>query len=364
MQTLQKQPHPVRRTAVAARGWRLPRHRGGVIIAVLLLGIVTLLSIVIGSVAIPPEIAFKILLSHIPGIAIIPDWPASFERILLDIRLPRVALVAITGATLACSGAAYQGLFRNPLADPYLIGVASGAGLGAILAAAIRTTTPDVPLLIIPFGAFIGAVATVATVYTLGRIGGVTPITTLLLAGVAIGTLTSAASTFILLRLSSQTARILAFLLGGYATGGWEPVLTVVPFALVGFVTLVVCARPLNLILFDEFQARQLGIDVERLKLLVIIAATLMTAAAVAFSGLVGFAGLIVPHTIRLLVGADHRRLLPLAALGGATFLLLADLLARTLIAPAELPLGVVTAAVGAPFFLYLLRRAKGASFF
>jgi iron complex transport system permease protein len=349
---------------VQAAPWRLSRRRGVFALALLLLAVVALLAVAIGSVAIPPEVVVRMMLARLPGVPIAADWPAAYERILFDIRLPRVALVAITGAALACSGAAYQGLFRNPLADPYLIGVAAGAGLGAILAAALRTQAPTLTLAAVPIGAFAGAIGTVTLVYTLGRVGGATPVTTLILAGVAIGALASAVTTFVLLRLTRQTAQVLAFLLGGYGAGGWEAPLTVAPFALLGFLTLCAYARPLNLLLFDEEQARQLGVEVERVKLVVIVAATLMTAAAVAFSGLVGFVGLIVPHTVRLLAGADHRRLLPLAALGGASFLLLADLLARTLLAPEELPLGVVTAVAGAPFFLYLLRRAKGAAFF
>jgi iron complex transport system permease protein len=216
----------------------------------------------------------------------------------------------------------------------------------------------------VPVGAFAGALLTVALVYAIGRVGRSTPITTLLLAGVAVGTLATSIATFLLLRLSQQSARVLAFLLGGYGGAGWDAVLAVAPFTLLGCALLYLYARPLNLLLFDDQQARQLGVDVERVTLVIVIAATLTTAAAVAFSGLIGFVGLIVPHIGRLLVGADHRRLLPLATLGGAGFLLLADLLARTVIAPEELPLGVVTAFVGAPFFLWLLRRARRAAFF
>jgi iron complex transport system permease protein len=193
----------------------------------------------------------------------------------------------------------------------------------------------------------------------LGHAGRSTPVTSLLLAGVAVGALATAGSTFLLLRMGNQAARVLAFLMGGYGSTGWGAVLAVAPFTLLGFGLLYLYARPLNLLLFDADQARQLGVEVERVTLIVIVAATLTTAAAVAFSGLIGFVGLIVPHTTRLLVGADHRRLLPLATLGGAGFLLLTDLLARTVIAPEELPLGVITALVGAPFFLWLLRRAR-----
>jgi iron complex transport system permease protein len=332
--------------------------------ALLVVAVIALISVAIGSVFIPPGVTLRILLSRLPFLRIAPDWPAAFESILLEIRLPRVALVALTGAALASSGAAYQGLFRNPLADPYLIGVASGGGLGAIAVIALRMAHPLVGALLVPAGAFVGALLTVVLVYGLARVGRSTPVMTLVLAGVAVGTLATALSTFLLLRLSQQAVRVLAFLLGGYGGAGWESVLAVAPFSVLGCGLLYLYARPLNLLLFDTEQARQLGVDVERVTLVIIVAATLTTAAAVAFSGLIGFVGLIVPHAARLLVGADHRRLLPLATIGGAGFLLLADLLARTIIAPEELPLGVVTAFVGVPFFLWLLRRTRRAAFF
>jgi iron complex transport system permease protein len=350
---------------IAQPVWIRARRQPALLLIVLAAVIaIALLSVAIGSVFIPPDVTLKILLAQLPFLHITPEWPETFVQILLQIRLPRVALVALTGAALACSGTAYQGLFRNPLADPYLIGVASGAGLGAIVVIVLRAAYPLIGASLVPIGAFAGALLTVALVYALGRVGRATPITTLLLAGVAIGTLATSFATFLLLRLGQQSARVLAFLLGGYGGAGWESVLAVAPFTLIGCALMYLYARPLNLLLFDEQQARQLGVDVERVTLVIVIASTLTTAAAVAFSGLIGFVGLIVPHISRLLVGADHRRLLPLATLGGAGFLLLADLLARTLIAPEELPLGVVTACVGAPFFLWLLRRARRAAFF
>ncbi len=347
------------------QAWVAPRrHTALLAVAALALAAIALLSVGVGSVFIPPGVTLKILLARLPALHIQADWPAAFEAILLEIRLPRVALVALTGAALASSGTAYQGLFRNPLADPYLIGVASGAGLGAIGAITLQAAYPLAGPTLVPAGAFVGALATVALVYALGRVGRSTPVTTLLLAGVAVGTLATAVAMFLMLRMGQQATRMLAFLLGGYGGAGWQAVLAVAPFTLLGCGLLYLYARPLNLLLLDAEQARQLGVDVERVTLVVLIAATLTTAAAVAFSGLIGFVGLIVPHAARLLVGADHRRLLPLATIGGAGFLLLADLLARTAISPEELPLGVVTAFVGVPFFLWLLRRTRRAAFF
>ncbi len=339
--------------------------RGRTVIPFAAIGVVliAILSVGIGSVFIPPLTATKIMLARVAPIA--ADWSGTFETILFDIRLPRVLLIAITGASLASAGTAYQGLFRNPLADPYLIGVAAGANLGAIIAMALQTSYPRlIGVFAMPVGAFIGALATVALVYSLARVGNRIPKTTLILAGVAIGYVASALGSFVLLGLSQHAMRVLAFLLGGYSVAGWDALLAILPFFIIGFAVMFIYARPLNVLLLDEEQAQQLGIDVERVKRIVVVSATLVTAAAVAFNGLIGFVGLIVPHAARLLVGQDHRRLFPLTALGGAGFLMLADLIARTVIAPQELPLGIVTAFAGAPFFLYLLRRAKNASFF
>jgi cobalamin transport system permease protein len=356
-----------RKTSRAAEpAWaRPPQHT--LVVAAAALGVmaVALLSIGIGSVFIPPPVVVRILLSRLPFLGVQVDAPGTFQAILFDIRMPRVAMVALTGAALAVSGTAYQGLFRNPLADPYLIGVAAGAGLGAIGAIAVRAAYPvSFSPLWVPLAAFLGALVTVALVYQLGRIGRSAPTTTLILAGVAVSALVTAVSTFIMMRDGQEMVHIMAFLLGGYSAAGWDSVFAVAPFTVIGFGLLYLYARPLNLLLLDEEQAQHLGVNVGQVKMVIIVAATLTTAAAVAFSGLIGFVGLVVPHAARLIVGPDHKRLLPLAALGGAGFLMLADLLARTVIAPEELPLGVVTAFAGAPFFLYLLRRAKNAAFF
>jgi iron complex transport system permease protein len=348
------QPLPLARATISEPSVTTPRTWPLGVAALVATLLIAVLSVGVGSVSIPPDTTIKIILAQIvPGTLI--EWPAAYERILLDIRLPRVALIALSGAALACSGAAYQGLFRNALADPYLIGVASGAGLGAILALGLQA---PLGALAVPLGAFAGALTTVAAVYTLGRSGRSTSTTALILAGVAIGSAASAVSTYVMLAGGHQVTRVLAFLLGGYGGAGWGAVAAVAPFTLVGTAALCVLARPLNLLLWDEDQARRLGVSVERVKLAVIVAATMTTAAAVAFSGLIGFVGLIVPHVVRMLAGGDHRRLIPLAAIGGAAFLMGADLVARTAAAPQELPLGVVTALAGAPFFLWLLRRS------
>jgi len=354
----------LRRTQVQVSPRWAQRDHARVILGLAALGAmaIAVLSVGIGSVAIPPLTTLKIFF----GLSV--DDAPTLTAILFDIRLPRIALIALSGAALASSGVAYQGLFRNPLADPYLIGVAAGASLGATVMIALRAAVPDsIQVIAIPLGAFVGALGTVAAVYALGRVGRRVPTTTLILAGVAIGSLAVSINTFMIVNWSGvaeRTPRLLAYLLGGSSASGWDAVIAIAPFAILGFAVMYVYARPLNVLLLDEEQAQQLGIPVERVKLVIVVAATLTTAAAVAFSGLIGFVGLIVPHAARFLVGADHRRLLPLAAVGGAGFLMLADVIAQTIIAPEVLPLGVVTAFIGAPFFLYLLRRAKRAAFF
>jgi iron complex transport system permease protein len=302
------------------------------------------------------------LVERLSGIPINTELPEAFSVILFRIRLPHTALVTITGAALAGSGAAYQGLFRNPLADPYLIGVASGAGLGAVLAMASPLSARWLGLFSVPAAAFLGAILTVVIVYTLAHSAGQIPTTTLILAGVAVGSFASALTSFLMLRSHGELRRALAWLLGGFSISGWEPVLAALPYISLGLLVLVFSGHALNVLQFGDDQAQQLGLSVDRTRLILISAASLATAAAVSFSGIIGFVGLIVPHLVRLLWGTDYRRLIPLSILGGATALLLADLLARVIMAPEELPVGVLTALAGAPFFLWVLRRSRGAN--
>jgi iron complex transport system permease protein len=318
-----------------------------------------LLSVAIGPVRIPPLTVVRMLASQLGLAKIEPDWPATFATILYEIRLPQTVLIALTGMALGGSGAAYQGLFRNPLADPYIIGVASGAGLGAVMAMTLHWPVTLLGMSIIPAAAFVGAVLTVTLVYQLARVGRTTPITTLVLAGVAVSAFTSALTSLLMLLSTEQLHRAIAWLLGGFALGGWGPVLAALPYLLVGLAALVILSRPLNVLQFGDEQAVQLGLDVERYKIVIVAAASLVAAAAVSFSGIIGFVGLIVPHMARLLWGPDYRRLIPLSTLTGGVVLLAADAVARTILAPRVLPVGIITAIVGAPFFLYLLRRAK-----
>lgn len=284
---------------------------------------------------------------------------AAFSTILFQVRLPHTILILITGAALGGSGAAYQGLFRNPLADPYLIGAASGAGLGAVIAMANQWPATLLNFYTVPIGAFVGAILSISIVYLLAYRSGNTPTTTLILAGVAVGSFATALTSYLLLRSQGELRRTLAWLLGGSTMAGWDPVLAALPYIALGLITLLFLSHALNVLQFGEQQARQLGLSVNRVKTITIIAASLATAAAVSFSGIIGFIGLIIPHLIRILWGPDHRRLIPLSILGGASALLIADLIGRRALAPQILPVGVITALVGAPFFLWILRRSQ-----
>jgi iron complex transport system permease protein len=267
--------------------------------------------------------------------------------------------MAFTGAALAGSGAAYQGLFRNPLADPYLIGAASGAGLGAVVSLSSKWPSSILGFLAVPLTAFIGAVVTVSVVYSLAKVGKTLPVTNLILAGVAVSSFATALTSFLMINASGELRRSLVWLLGGSNLAGWKPLIGQFPYVLTGLIALIAMSYRLNVLQLGEEQAQQLGVNVPRSRTIIILAATLATAAAVAFTGIIGFVGLVVPHIMRRLGGGDARRLMPLSILGGAAFLLLADILARTLMAPQELPVGIITALAGAPFFLLILRQSR-----
>jgi iron complex transport system permease protein len=315
--------------------------------------------VALGAVFIPPGTVLRILASGLTWLHVNSAWPTSFTAIITAVRLPHTVLVVLTGAALGSSGAAYQGLFRNPLADPYLIGVASGAGLGAVFAMALNWPTNLLGFYVVPLGAFVGAILTVVLVYNLARVGGMVPLTTLILAGVAIGAFASAVTSFLMLRTDLQLHRAISFLLGGSPIAGWDPVFAALPYMLIGMGLLSVSGHMLNVLQFGEEEARQMGLNVDRAKVFIIVVASLTTAVAVAFSGVIGFVGLIVPHVMRIVWGPDYRRLIPLSILAGGSALLLADMLARVLMAPSTLPVGIVTAMAGAPFFLWILRQAK-----
>jgi iron complex transport system permease protein len=281
------------------------------------------------------------------------------DAILWQVRLPRVVLGGIVGATLALAGAAYQGVFRNPLADPYLLGAAAGAGLGATIAVVYGPSggfSGD----LVPVAAFVGASLAVVAAYALGRTAGAgAGAAALVLAGVTVAAFLTAVQTFVQQQNVQTVQEVYSWLLGRLATSGWHEVYVVLPYAIVSWTVILLHRRLLDVLAVGDEEAAALGVRVARVRIVVVVAATIGTAAAVAVSGLIGFVGIIVPHTIRLLAGGSYRLLLPLTILIGAGFLVFTDVLARTIISPAELPIGVVTAFFGAPFFAVVLRASR-----
>ena len=341
------------------------RRRAYAILGLLIVfGVVVALATTIGSVQIPFFTTCRVLLSQLPLVDIAPTWQSTTQTIILEIRLPRVILAGLVGAALAVAGATYQGLFRNPLADPYLIGVAQGASLGAVVGFLLPFDWQGMGFGIIPLLAFAGALFSVAIVYNLARVGKTLPVTTLILAGVALGALWGSIVSYLIITSGEKMHGIIFWLMGSFSLSEWSEARVVLPYVVVGVAIILLYSRSLNVMQLDEEQAQQLGINVERVKLILLVAATLITAAAVCFVGTIGFVGIIIPHAVRLVWGPDYRFLLPLSVLSGAIFLILADLVARTVLAPTEIPIGVITAICGAPFFLYLLRRKKRAVFF
>ncbi len=325
---------------------------GGLCLAVLA-------GVAFGAVSLPAGSLLREMLDRIPGISIDSGLGERQAAILWEIRLPRVVLAGLVGGTLAVAGAAYQGVFRNPLADPYLLGVAGGAGLGATIAIVVGASGGAV----LPIAAFAGGVVAVVLTYTLGGIGSRRSTNTLILAGVAVAAFFAAVQTYVQQRSSDTVQEVFTWILGRLATVGWGEVWVVAPFFLVTAAVLVAHRRHLDVLAVGEDEAATLGVHVPRVRIVIVLAATLGTAAAVSVSGLIGFVGIVVPHLLRLLVGPSYRRLVVLSMVAGAGFLIVADLLARTVIAPAELPIGVVTAFVGAPFFAIVLRTGgRGAT--
>jgi iron complex transport system permease protein len=283
-------------------------------------------------------------------------------NIIWNVRMPRVALAAIVGAMLSLAGAAYQGVFRNPLVDPYLLGAAGGAGLGATIVIAFgRTVTSDWFVDPLPLAAFLGAIAAVTVTYLAGAaFGSMRTSTSLVLAGVAVASLTSAIQAFVLQRSSDGVIRaVYNWLLGSLVNASWHDVRLVSPYVLVSGAVLLAHRRHLDVLRVGDDEALTLGLDVRRVRITVVAAATIGTAAVVSVSGLIAFVGIVVPHAVRMVCGGSYRRVLPISIAVGAAFLILADIPGRMLQNPAETPLGVVTAFCGAPFFMVLLRTRR-----
>ena len=318
-----------------------------------------LMAVLVGPVQLAPGAVLAELAGRLPLVDTDSGLSEQETAILWQLRLPRVVLGGLVGAMLALAGAAYQGVFRNPLADPYLLGAAAGAGLGATLAIAYGPDTSAWPVDLLPLAAFAGAIAGVVAAYALGRSGGARTTTTLILAGVAVAAFLTAVQTYVQQQKAETLREVYGWILGRLTTAGWREVGLVVPYALLSTAAILLHRRLIDVLAVGDDEAASLGVRAARVRLVVVAAATLATAAAVAVSGLIGFVGIIVPHTIRLVAGPSHRLLVPLSLVGGAAFLILADLVARPVMAPAELPIGVITAFFGAPFFALVLRTAR-----
>ena len=330
-----------------------------ILIGIFITAVCALSAVAIGSVYIPAFSIFSILFSKLFFFQGSDHLTPSSHTIIWDIRFPRVVLALLVGASLGISGATYQGLFKNPLADPYLIGVASGASLGATLVFLTGLPFTYGYFSLLPVASFCGGLAAVYIAYLISHNSGDTQLSTLLLAGLAIGAFATAITGILMLRSDPDLRPLLSWLMGGFIRAQWNHSLLMIPYMAVGTIFILGYSRILNTMQLEEYYSESLGVDVEKTKRVLIISATLMTSAAVSFSGLIGFVGLIAPHVIRLLWGTDYRTILPLSGIAGAAFLVIADLTARTIISPVELPVGIITALVGSPFFVYLLLKSK-----
>jgi len=320
-----------------------------------LLILVILFSVTVGSVKVRPSRSITILLQSILGLK--RGGTETEQAIILSLRFPRALLAGLVGAGLSVSGAIFQALLKNPLADPYILGVSSGAAVGAIVAILMGLSTLSFGL---PLASFTGAFLTILAVFYFGRQEGKIHPNTLLLAGVIIGSFLSALIMFFIsVSQKEELHTIIFWLMGDFSFSNYQTIRIIFPYILLSFLFLYSRARQLNLILSGEENALQLGVNVENLRLISYLSASLLTAASVSVCGLIGFVGLIVPHSVRLIFGPDHRLLIPCSALVGASFLIASDTFARTLLAPIELPVGVITAAFGGPFFIYLLKTRK-----
>ncbi|EME16454.1 FecCD family ABC transporter permease [Rhodococcus triatomae] len=350
-------------TALSARpGTRPPhpfsgsRYAGFLVAMVLALVLITVLAVCIGAADVAAADVVGVVWAHVPG----TDWTVDpiLDRIVWDLRLPRVVLACVAGTGLALAGAVLQAVVRNPIADPYVLGVGAGASLGAVLVMSVGAGAAVVG---VPTAAFLGALAALAAVLVLGRRAGTLVPVRMVLSGVAIGYLLSAATSYVQLRTDpTQLSGVLFWLLGSVSGASWSELAVPLVAVAAGTAVLFAYARPLNALSLGDESAATVGVDVRRTRWILLVVASLLTGVVVAVAGGIGFVGLLVPHAVRLLVGADHRRLLPASALTGAVFLVAVDLAARTLDAPNELPLGIITAVLGAPFFLWLMRREAG----
>ncbi len=324
-------------------------YRTFIFILLIALAAAIVMAVSLGAVRISPSEILRIL----------SGWTGDSGNaaIIWGLRLPRIVLALLVGASLGAAGMVLQAIFRNPLADPYIVGISSGASLGAALILVLGLSGPILGLDPLPLAAFIGALGAAWTVYMLSCKDGRVSIYTLLLAGVAVSALISALTSFIMIMGRRDLQAIFFWIMGGFYSANWKQVLLIAPYAVAGIILIWSYCRDLNVMLMGDEEAQHLGLDVEKTKRILLAITSLLTAAAVSVSGIIGFVGLIVPHAARLLIGPDHRRLLWGSLLLGALVMIISDVLARTLLAPSEIPVGLITAMLGAPFFIYLLYR-------
>lgn len=311
-----------------------------------------------GSVQIPIKHVITIFWSELTNSVIPEAINANNKNIIIDIRLPRVMLAAIVGASLAIAGAAFQGLLRNPLADPFTLGISSGASVGAVMTIFFNLSLPVIGLFTLPLLSISFAFMTMVVVIVFARLLDKSlRVETIILTGIIFSSFLGALISLMIALTGDELRQIIGWLLGSVSMRGWNYVLIILPFFIIGSLLLMMHANELNVMSFGEEHAQHIGVAVQRKKLIIMIAGSILTGAAVAVSGTIGFVGLVIPHFIRLLIGPNHRHLLPASILVGASFLIIADLFARTVISPAELPIGVITALIGAPVFAIILMR-------
>ncbi|MFJ7744929.1 FecCD family ABC transporter permease [Peribacillus sp. NPDC097295] len=321
------------------------------------------IGISIGSVSVPVPMLLQIIgteVLHLP-IAVEPD--ETLTNIVMNIRLPRVLLAGLVGASLAIAGAAFQGLLRNPLADPYTLGISSGASLGAVLTLFLNISLPFFGLYTLPTLSVLFSLITIFCVLTFARkMDRSMKVETIILTGIIFSSFLSAFISLMIALTGEELRQIISWLMGSVSMRGWNYIAIILPFFIVGSLILMMNTHELNAMTFGEERARHLGVNVQRRKMLILVAGSILTGAAVAVSGTIGFVGLVIPHLVRRIWGPDHKHLLPLSMIVGSGFLILADLVARTIIAPSELPIGVITSLIGAPAFAFILlkRRREG----
>ncbi|WP_068553958.1 FecCD family ABC transporter permease [Thermotalea metallivorans] len=332
----------------------------------LLLSLVLLLGMMaaaaIGSASITMTDVLKVTGRSLPVIGEFFDTsgiPSHHGVIVKHVRLPRILLSVLVGISLSVCGATFQGMFQNPMADPFVIGISSGAALGATIAIVGKLDQVFLGMGSISLFAFLGALGSAYLVYHLAKIQSKVPVSTLLLSGIAVGQFLTAIMSFLMVIHSSDVNKIIFWTLGSFATKGWDQVQMMVVPALLGWFLLYYFSRDLNAMLLGEESAHHLGVEVEKTKKTLLLINSSIVAVAVSVSGIIGFVGLMIPHIARLLVGPDHRILIPASGLAGGMFMLFADTVARTVIAPVEIPVGIITALFGGPFFIYLLRKKK-----